>query len=67
MFGNIGMAYPRGKPREPTNKGVPHSEETRRKISESCKKIGMGKWNIGKIRTAEHRKHMFPYFHMLVT
>jgi len=40
------MAYPKGQPAP--NKGKAHSEETRKKISESCKKVGVGKWNKGK-------------------
>ena len=30
------------------NKGIPHTEETKRKISTSCFKVGVGKWNKGK-------------------
>lgn len=28
------------------NLGIPHTEETKRKISESCIKSGVGKWNL---------------------
>jgi len=37
------------------NKGIPHSDETRKKISDSCFKVGVGKWNKGK--HYNHRKH----------
>lgn len=47
------MAYPKDKPREPTNLRMPHSEETRKKISESCKKAKMGHWNKGPKHSEE--------------
>lgn len=40
------------------NKGILHSEETKRKISERCKKSGVGKRNKGYAKTKEQRKHM---------
>lgn len=50
------MAYHKGQPAP--NRGIPHTEKTRKKISDTCKEIGVGKWNIGLIRTKEHRKLM---------
>lgn len=40
------MAYHKGKPAP--NRGKPHKEETKKKISESCIKAGVGKWNLGR-------------------
>lgn len=37
----------------PSRKGIPHSEETKKRISESCKARGIGKWMIGKNHTEE--------------
>jgi len=36
--------------------GKKHSLETRRKMSEIAKKIGTGKWNLGRHFSAEHKK-----------
>ena len=47
------MAYPRGKSRPPTNKDIPHTEATKKKISESCKRVNMGKWNAGRPHSKE--------------
>ena len=44
------------KPGRP--KGFKHSEETRRKMSESAKRVGKGKWMEGRQFTAEHRQRI---------
>jgi hypothetical protein len=33
------------------NYGIPRNEETRRKISEGCKRSGVGKFNVGRIHS----------------
>lgn len=38
------------------HKGILHSEEQKRKISKTLKKIGAGKWNIGKKHSKIHNK-----------
>lgn len=37
-------------------KGVKLSEEAKSQISATCKKVGVGKWMVGKKQTAEQRK-----------
>jgi hypothetical protein len=49
------MAWPKGQPAP--NRGIPHTEETKEKISESCKSAGIGKWNLGIVRN-EVRKNI---------
>jgi hypothetical protein len=50
------MAYTKGNPAP--NRGKPHTEETKKKISELCKKASVGKWNIGLTRTEEHKRQI---------
>ncbi len=40
----------------PSRKGIAHSEETKKRISESCKKRGIGKWMLGKKRSEESKR-----------
>jgi hypothetical protein len=38
--------------------GTKHSEESKKKMSESAKRIGTGKFNLGVAKTDEHKENM---------
>lgn len=49
--GKVGMKFP-------NRKSSPHSEEHNRAIAEAMKRIGAGKWMIGRKLSEEHRRNI---------
>jgi hypothetical protein len=42
----------------PWNLGLHHTEETKKKISKSCKRVGIEKWNLSHVMDEAARRHM---------